>query len=97
MRTLSTSGIVRRPALLVPIAIIYAFSGAGVRGQSAAKVGEWSTYGGDLANTRYSPLDQINKDNFNKLEVAWRLKTDALGTRPEFNFVGTALMVDGIL
>src|SRR5262249_38957539 len=40
-------------------------------------------YTGDLAGTRYSPLDQINADNFNKLEVAWRFKTDNLGTRPE--------------
>ena len=31
------------------------------------------------ASTRYAPLDQINADNFNKLEVAWRFKTDALG------------------
>ena len=46
---------------------------------------------------RYSPLDQITKDNFNKLEVAWRFKTDALGPRPEFNFQGTPLMVDGVV
>jgi quinoprotein glucose dehydrogenase len=69
----------------------------GLRGQTKAKVGEWPTYGGDLASTRYSPLDQINKDNFSKLEVAWRLKTDFLGPRPEFNFQGTPLMVDGIV
>ena len=30
------------------------------RAQSGAKNGEWRTYGGDLGNTRYSPLDQIN-------------------------------------
>ncbi len=36
--------------------------------QSGAKNGEWPTYGGDLGNTRYSPLDQINAANFNKLE-----------------------------
>src|SRR6187402_1944975 len=35
---------------------------------------EWRTYGGNLASFRYAPLDQINKDNFNKLEIAWRLK-----------------------
>jgi len=69
---------------------------AGVSGQSK-KPGEWPTYGGDLASTRYSPLDQITKDNFNKLEVAWRFKTDALGPRPEFNFQGTPLMVDGVV
>jgi quinoprotein glucose dehydrogenase len=57
--------------------------------------GEWPTYGGDLANTRYSPLDQINADNFSKLEVAWRFKTDNLGPRPEFNFQSTPLVVNG--
>ena len=45
-------------------------------------------------STRYSPLDQINADNFNKLEVAWRFKTDSLGPRPEFNFQSTPLMVE---
>ena len=35
---------------------------------------EWKTYGADLASTRYSPLDQINKDNFTKLQIAWRLE-----------------------
>ena len=34
--------------------------------------GEWPTFGGDLKSDRYSPLDQINGDNFNKIEVAWR-------------------------
>jgi quinoprotein glucose dehydrogenase len=68
-----------------------------VAGQSRPKSGEWPTYGGDLASTRYSPLDQINKDNFNSLEVAWRFKTDFLGPRPEFNFQSTPLMVDGIV
>jgi quinoprotein glucose dehydrogenase len=72
------------------------WANARVSGQSK-KPGEWPTYGGDLASTRYSPLDQITKENFNKLEVAWRFKTDALGPRPEFNFEGTPLMVDGVV
>jgi quinoprotein glucose dehydrogenase len=59
--------------------------------------GEWPTYGGDLHSTRYAPLDQINKDNFSELEVAWRFKTDALGPRPEYNLQSTPLMVDGVL
>jgi quinoprotein glucose dehydrogenase len=57
--------------------------------------GEWRSYGADLASTRYKPFDQINKDNFNNLEVAWRFKTDNLGPRPEFNFQSTPLMVGG--
>jgi len=68
-----------------------------VRSQSASKVGEWRTYGADLASTRYSPLDQINRDNFGKLQVAWRFKTDNLGPRPEFNFQSTPLMVNGVV
>ena len=47
--------------------------------------GEWPSYGGDLGNTRYSPLDQINGSNFDKLQIAWRFKTDNLGPRPEYN------------
>jgi quinoprotein glucose dehydrogenase len=65
--------------------------------QSGAKNGEWRTYGGDLGNTHYSPLDQITGANFSKLQVAWRFKTDNLGPRPEFNFEGTPLMANGVI
>jgi quinoprotein glucose dehydrogenase len=34
--------------------------------------GEWPTYGGDLGSSKYSPLDQITKDNFSSLRIAWR-------------------------
>ena len=44
-----------------------------VDAQYGAKTnGEWPTYGGDLGNTKYSPLDQINKNNFEELQIAWR-------------------------
>ena len=52
-------------------------------GQPSTKNGEWPAYTGDIRGSRYSPLDQINASNFNRLEVAWRFKTDNLGTRPE--------------
>src|ERR1700674_5690428 len=39
-----------------------------------AKPGEWRYLNGDPLSTRYSPLDQINKDNFKDLKVAWRWK-----------------------
>lgn len=58
---------------------------------------EWRHYAGDAANTRYMPFDQINADNFNDLEVAWRFKTDALGPRKEFQFEATPLLVKGRL
>jgi quinoprotein glucose dehydrogenase len=34
--------------------------------------GEWPTYGGDLGSTKYSPLDQIDRENFGTLKIAWR-------------------------
>jgi len=33
--------------------------------------GEWTTYGGDYANTRYSSLNQITTSNVGRLRVAW--------------------------
>src|ERR1700676_1440722 len=65
--------------------------------QPSTKNGEWPSYAGDIRGTRYSPLDQINTSNFNKLEVAWRFKTDNLGPRPEYKLEGTPLMVKGVL
>ena len=79
----------------VPLAVLL-LTGPSVA-QTGAVGGEWRTYGGDLASTRYARLDQINGDNFEDLEVIWRFKTDSLGPRPEFNFQSTPLMVDGVV
>src|SRR6058998_850125 len=66
-------------------------------GQPSTANGEWPTYNADLKGSRYSPLDQINGSNFNKLEIAWRFKTDNLGPFPEYKLEGTPLMVKGVL
>ena len=58
---------------------------------------EWASYAADLAGTRYRPLDQINASNFSNLEIAWRIKTDNFGDRPEYKLEGTPLMVNGVL
>src|SRR5712672_1205164 len=79
------------------LAVVLASITMRVSAQSAASGTEWPTYGGDLANTRYRPLDQINASNFNKLEIAWRFKTENLGPRPEFKLEGTPLMVKGVV
>jgi PQQ-dependent dehydrogenase (methanol/ethanol family) len=39
---------------------------------------QWAIQTGDYANTRYSELDQINKDNVGKLQVAWTFSTGVL-------------------
>jgi len=58
---------------------------------------DWPTYGADLANSKYRPLDQINASNFSKLEVAWHFKTDNIGNRQEFKLEGTPLEVNGVI
>src|SRR5215467_14417898 len=62
-----------------------------------AKETEWPSYAADLAGTRYRPLDQINASNFSDLEIAWRIKTDNFGDRPEYKLEGTPLMGNGVL
>jgi quinoprotein glucose dehydrogenase len=69
-----------------------------LRAQSQAPADtEWRSYGGDLAHTRHAPLDQINGENFNRLEIAWQFKTDNLGFRPEVILQGTPLLIKGKL
>jgi quinoprotein glucose dehydrogenase len=90
-------------ACVVPLAAAQTFVGTPVpqqfagQGQPSTRNGEWPTNGADVKFTRYSPLDQINASNFNKLEVAWRFKTDAFGPYPEYKLEGTPIMVKGVL
>jgi quinoprotein glucose dehydrogenase len=76
-----------------------ALATAGPRGQGTkpAAAAEWKTHGADLASTRYSPLDQIDAGNFSKLQVAWRLRTDAFGPRPDTLYSATPLVVGNVL
>ena len=86
--------------LLVPgltAALVLVWTTARLPAQSGTGNGEWRTYGADLANTRYAPLDQVNASNFSKLELAWHFKADSLGPRPEFQFESTPLMAGGIV
>src|SRR5688500_11708641 len=79
------------------ITILCFLLGTTLAAQSGAKDGQWRTCAGDLGSTRYAPLDQINAANFNKLQVAWRFKTENLGKRPDFNLQTTLLMVNCVL
>src|ERR1700691_4956417 len=61
---------------------------------STAK-GDWPMYFAEPTGSRYSPQSQIDAANFNKLELAWHFKTDALGARPEYKLEGTPLEING--
>ena len=81
-------------------ALVFSAGSSGAKaqaGRSAEASTNWPTYGGNLASHRYSPAGQITKDNFNRLEIAWRLKTDFLGPRPDNLYSATPLFVDGVL
>jgi quinoprotein glucose dehydrogenase len=63
--------------------------------------GTWPFYGGDQGGSKYSTLDEINRDNVSRLKVAWEWSTGekALSeykTRPGM-FEVTPVMVDGTL
>src|SRR5690554_1272335 len=64
---------------------------------------DWPTYGGNKAGNRYSPLDQINKENVNKLQVAWMYDasepydTTAPGPRRVKAIQTQPIVVNGIL
>jgi len=86
---------------LVPVVAALIVLTVSVSGQSgyipSTKNGDWTHYTADAKGTKYAPLDQINASNFNQLEIAWRFKTDNLGTRPEYKLEGTPLVIKGVL
>ena len=59
-------------ALAACLALLAPAAGSAQRG---VKPVEWPFYGGDQGGTKYSPLEQINRDTVGRLEVAWEWKT----------------------
>jgi quinoprotein glucose dehydrogenase len=65
--------------------------------------GEWPTHGGTNANARYSPLDQIDRDNVRRLRIAWRWTTpdeELMARQPQIKTwlnQATPLMIGGVL
>jgi len=72
--------------------------------QSQARQGDWRYFGGDKAFTRYSPLDQINRDNVRNLQVVWRrpaVDDKLMQAFPDLRVSAylrsTPIMIDGML
>ena len=77
---------------------------ATMAGRAADKNRDWPAYAGDKASTKYSPLDQIDKDSIKNLKIAWRrsgmpeeLREMFPNTLAPANYQHTPLMVDGLL
>src|ERR1043165_1487623 len=67
-----------------------------------SRASEWRYYGGDQAGTRYSPLNQINRNNVRLLQRAWVYHTGELdlGLRTasfQASFSCTPLVVKGVM
>ncbi len=54
--------------------------------------GEWRSYSGDQKGLRYAPLNQIDANNFNRLELAWTFAEPG-----DVNLQATPLMVNGTI
>ncbi|MFQ5740077.1 MAG: PQQ-binding-like beta-propeller repeat protein [Acidobacteriota bacterium] len=65
------------------------------RPRASAGYEEWKVYGGSPEHIQYSSLDQINRDNVDRLQVAWQYDTgDAFeGSEMQCN----PIVVDGVL
>src|SRR5687767_11724005 len=97
----------RRPLLaillaLVVAAVVWPLPGRGQNAPATAPASgpnvDWRSYGAVEGSTRYSPIDQINRDNVKNLQVAWTWKFDNFGTPAEtVTTETTPLMVNGVL
>ncbi len=79
---------------------ILAGSAMPAHAQYGVKNGEWPSYSGDNGSTKYSSLDQINKDNFKNLQIAWRWRSvDDTATPPvsAYRFEPTPLKIGNTL
>ena len=70
------------------------------RGQAKQEAG-WPAYGNDAGGTRYSVAAQIDRNNVDKLKVAWTYRTGALEQSKRLirkaAFEATPILVDGKL
>lgn len=62
---------------------------------------EWPHYGADAGGTKYSPLEEINRENVKDLKVAWTFHTGDISDGSEYAarsaFECTPLVVDGVM
>src|SRR4029077_13541173 len=84
-----------RSIVLLAVAVLLAPGSDNHRRGAITGSRDWKVYGGGPESIRYSALDQINRDNVGRLQVAWTFDTgDAFsGSEMECN----PIVVDGVL
>ena len=58
---------------------------------------DWPVTGGDPGNTRYSPLDQINRGNVARLRLAWTFHTGDAPADGHSEIQAIPIVIDGVL
>jgi quinoprotein glucose dehydrogenase len=76
---------------LLTAVVLFGLTGSA---QQGVKGGEWRSYGGDNGSSRYAPLDQVTRDNFKDLQIAWSWKFDNFGGGTSET---TPIMANGVL
>ncbi|MGD2131660.1 MAG: PQQ-binding-like beta-propeller repeat protein [Maricaulaceae bacterium] len=66
-------------------------------GDAAMPTSSWPTNGGDYFNRRYSPLDEINRQNVAELRAVWRARLDGSGVGPQYSGEAQPVIADGVL
>src|SRR3954454_6077019 len=84
-----------RSALLQVVLLLASASPGAAAAAEGADSADWPNVGNDKGGTRYSTLDQINRDNVGKLKVAWTYHTGDAG--PATTIECTPLVVDGVM
>ena len=87
----------RRLQLILGALVITLLAILPMLAQQGTKGGEWKAYGGDEGSTRYTPLEQISRENIQNLRVAWVWKSDSLLPNPQATSETTPIMVNGRL
>ena len=88
-----------RPELCIVLALVVllAIPTLGLTQERGNPFGEWRFQSADAWGTRFSPVDQINGENFEDLEVAWIFRGDNFGPTPEITSRSTPTYIDGVL
>ena len=58
-------------ALSIVSLLLSLFCPIAAKAQQGSNGNDWTSYGGDSGHSKYSPLDQINAENVQRLQVAW--------------------------
>ena len=94
----------RNAAISFLFVVTASFGAWSLVGDAADADRDWPAYAGDKGSTKYSPLDQINKNNIKNLRVAWtrsglpeELRASFPDAQAAANYQHTPLVVGGVM